>query len=135
MSFIERYSHFFRTRTRDNAEVARAYLQGLAQAEDCTFESMATVVENGCAQRFQHFMSESRWDHEPVVAQIIRDADALLGGKPDSALIIVRHGRLSGAELAILASSHDDGDDGDVVHRRTAHGRVAGSGIANALSP
>jgi SRSO17 transposase len=86
--FIDRYSHFFRTRTRDNAGVARAYLHGLAQAEDCTFESMAAVVENGCAQRFQHFISESPWDHEPVVAQIARDADALLGGKPDSALII-----------------------------------------------
>jgi len=46
------------------------------------------VVENGCAQRFQHFISNSPWDHEPVVAQIARDADALLGGKPDSALII-----------------------------------------------
>jgi SRSO17 transposase len=49
---------------------------------------MAAVVENGCAQRFQHFISQSPWDHEPVVAQIARDADALLGGKPDSALII-----------------------------------------------
>jgi SRSO17 transposase len=86
--FIDRFGHFFRTRTRDNADVARAYLHGLAQAEDCTFESMAAVVENGCAQRFQHFISNSPWDHEPVVAQIARDADALLGGKPDSALII-----------------------------------------------
>jgi SRSO17 transposase len=88
VTFIDRFGHFFRTRTRDNAGVARAYLQGLAQAEDCTFESMAAVVENGCAQRFQHFISQSPWDHEPVVAQIARDADALLGGKPDSALII-----------------------------------------------
>jgi SRSO17 transposase len=86
--FIDRYSRFFRTRTRDNVGVARAYLHGLAQAEHCTFESMAAVVENGCAQRFQHFISESPWDHESVVAQIARDADALLGGKPDSALII-----------------------------------------------
>jgi SRSO17 transposase len=87
-AFIDRYGRFFRTRTRDNAEVARCYLHGLAQAADCTFESMAAVVENGCAQRFQHFISESPWDHEPVVAQIGRDADALLGGKPTSALII-----------------------------------------------
>ncbi len=88
MIFIDRFGHFFRTRGRDNSGVARAYLQGLAQAEDCTFESMAAVVENGCAQRFQHFISQSPWDHEPVVAQIARDADALLGGKPDSALVI-----------------------------------------------
>jgi len=63
-------------------------LRGLAQADDCTFEAMAAVVEGGCAQRFQHFISESPWDHESVVAQISRDADALLGGKPTSALII-----------------------------------------------
>jgi hypothetical protein len=88
VSFVDRFGHFFRTRGRDNADVARAYLRGLAQAEDCTFESMAAVVENGCAQRFQHFISQSPWDHEPVVAQIARDADALLGGKPDSALVI-----------------------------------------------
>ncbi len=85
---FERYGGFFRTRTRDSAAVAQRYLNGLAQAEDCTFESMAAVVEDGCAQQFQHFISNSPWDHEPVVAQISVDADRLLGGKPTSCLII-----------------------------------------------
>ena len=80
-TFLNRHGHFFRTRTRDNATVARRYLRGLAQAEDCTFESMAAVVEGGCAQQFQHFISNSPWDHEPVVAQTSADADRLLGGK------------------------------------------------------
>jgi SRSO17 transposase len=88
VNFADRFGRFFRTRGRDNAEVSRAYLRGLTQAADCTFESMAAVVENGCAQRFQHFISNSPWDHEPLVAQIAGDADALLGGKPDSALVI-----------------------------------------------
>jgi SRSO17 transposase len=87
-AFLDRHGHFFRTRTRNNVAVARRYLRGLAQAEDCTFESMATVVEDGCPQQFQHFISNSPWDHEPVVAQIGWDADRLLGGKPTSALII-----------------------------------------------
>src|ERR1700683_3616937 len=87
-AFLDRHGHFFRTRGRANAAVACRYLRGLAQAEDCTFESMAAVVEDGCAQQFQHFISNSPWDHEPVLAQISRDADALLGGKPTSALII-----------------------------------------------
>src|ERR1700733_4261830 len=86
--FLDRHGHFFRTRTRHNVAVARRYLRGLAQAEDCTFESMAAVVEGGCPQQFQHFISCSPWDHEPVVAQIGQDADRLLGGKPTSALII-----------------------------------------------
>ena len=55
------------------------------------------MVEDGCEQRFQHFISNAPWRHEPVIAQIGRDADRLLGGKPDSALIIdessfVKHG-------------------------------------------
>jgi SRSO17 transposase len=87
-TFIDRYGRFFRTKTRDCAAVAGRYLRGLAQADDCTFAAMATVVDEGCAQQFQHFISNSPWDHEPVVAQISQDADRLLGGKPTSSLII-----------------------------------------------
>jgi SRSO17 transposase len=87
-AFLDRHGRFFRTRTRNNAAAARLYLRGLAQAEDCTFETMAAVVEEGCPQKFQHFISNSPWDHEPVVAQIGEDADRLLGGRPTSALIL-----------------------------------------------
>ena len=85
---LDRYGGLFRTRGRDNATVACRYLRGLAQADDRTFESMAAVVEHGCAQQFQHFISNSPWDHEPVVAQVAADADRLLGGQPTSCLII-----------------------------------------------
>jgi SRSO17 transposase len=68
--------------------VAQRYLHGLAQAETATFAAMAAVVEDGCAQQFQHFISNAPWRHEPVIDQIGRDADRLLGGKPDSALLI-----------------------------------------------
>jgi SRSO17 transposase len=87
-AFIGRYGGFFRTKTRDCAAVAGRYLRGLAQAADCTFAGMATVVDEGCAQQFQHFISNSPWDHDAVVAQISHDADRLLGGKPTSSLII-----------------------------------------------
>lgn len=87
-AMLGRYNGFFRTKTRNNAAVAGRYLQGLAQAEDCTFAEMADVVEDSCAQQFQHFISNSPWQHEPVVAQISQDADRLLGGKPTSCLII-----------------------------------------------
>jgi SRSO17 transposase len=84
-ALVDRYRRFFRTRTRNCATVAARYLSGLVQTEVCQFASMAAVVEGGCAQQFQHFISNSPWDHEPVIAQISRDADQLLGGKPDSA--------------------------------------------------
>jgi SRSO17 transposase len=68
--------------------VAQRYLHGLAQAQAATFAAMAAVVEHGCEQQFQHFISNAPWRHEPVIEQISRDADRLLGGKPDSALIL-----------------------------------------------
>jgi hypothetical protein len=40
----------FRTKTLDCTAVAGRYLRGLAQAEDCTFTGMTTVVDEGCAQ-------------------------------------------------------------------------------------
>src|SRR3954462_13916442 len=86
--FIHRYGAFFRSRGHDNAPVAQRYLHGLAQAEAATFAAMAAVVEDGCEQQFQHFISNAPWRHEPVIARIGRDADCLLGGKPDSALIL-----------------------------------------------
>ena len=49
---------------------------------------MADVVEGGCPQQFQHFISNAPWKHEPVIAQIGRDADALPGGTSDTCLII-----------------------------------------------
>jgi SRSO17 transposase len=68
--------------------VAKRYLHGLAQADEATFAAMAAVVEDGCEQQLQHFISNSPWRHEPVIEQIARDADRLLGGKPTSALIL-----------------------------------------------
>jgi hypothetical protein len=52
---IDRYGRLFATRGRDNAVVAQLYLQGLTQAARGTFARMAEVVEDGCAQQFQHF--------------------------------------------------------------------------------
>jgi SRSO17 transposase len=88
VSLIDRYGALFRTRAHDNAGVAQRYLQGLAQAATATCMEMASVVEGGCEQQFQHFISNSPWWHEPVIEQIGRDADRRLGGKPNSALII-----------------------------------------------
>jgi SRSO17 transposase len=45
-------------------------------------------LTRAAAQQFQHFISNSPWDHKPVLAQIGQDADCLLGGKPSSCLVI-----------------------------------------------
>src|ERR1700677_4055813 len=75
------HGHFFCTARGTTPRWRAGIYADWAQAEGCTFESMAAVVEDGCVQQFQHFISNSPWDHEPVVAQIGADADCLLGGK------------------------------------------------------
>jgi SRSO17 transposase len=64
---------------RNCAGVAKKYLHGLMQAEDCNISSMADVVENSCPQQFQHFISNSPWDEDRVLDQISKDADRLFG--------------------------------------------------------
>ena len=64
------------------------YVQGLIQAVDSTMSGISQVVENADEQRIQHFISNSPWDHEPLVEHIAQEVNALLGGKPGSALVI-----------------------------------------------
>src|SRR5258708_19958484 len=87
-AFAERYRRFFATRARDNSAVAERYLQGLTQARECTFEGMAAVVAAACPQRFQHFISNSPWDHEPVLAPLPSAAAMLVVAQPQTCPII-----------------------------------------------
>jgi SRSO17 transposase len=49
---------------------------------------MTEVVPGTKYQSLHHFTTYSPWDHRPVIDQVALDADILLGGSPDSALII-----------------------------------------------
>jgi SRSO17 transposase len=88
VSFHERYSHFFLTRTRSVATQALHYLTGLAQAVRKNVERMTEVVVDSEYQSLQHFVSHSPWDDRPVMDQVALDADYLLGGGSDVGLII-----------------------------------------------
>jgi SRSO17 transposase len=48
----------------------RHYVQGLIQAVDSTMSGISQVVEDADEQRIQHFISNSPWDHEPLVEHI-----------------------------------------------------------------
>lgn len=76
------------TRTRSCAEQAREYLQGLVQAPKKNMEQMSEVVPDADEQALEHFLSQSPWAFEPVIEQVGRDADQLLGGQPESTLVI-----------------------------------------------
>ena len=55
-------------------------------------ERMTEVVPASDEQALQHFLSNSPWDERGVLDQLAREADALLGGYPDSALLIDESG-------------------------------------------
>ena len=67
---------------------AKQYLCGLMQAQRRNMERMAEAVPQADAQALQHFLSQSEWDWNPVMAQVATQADALLGGTADSCLIL-----------------------------------------------
>ena len=49
---------------------------------------MAEVVPDSDDQSLQHFLTHSGWDENAVVDQIAHEADQLIGGQPDSCLLI-----------------------------------------------
>jgi SRSO17 transposase len=62
------------------------------QARKKNMERMAEVVPDSDEQVLQHFLSNSNWDARGVVEQVALEADGLLGGSPDSALLIDESG-------------------------------------------
>ena len=86
--FHERYKKFFVTKTRSVVEQSLYYLSGLVQAVRKNVERMIEVVPDTEYQSLQHFTSHSPWDHRPVMDQVAGDGDHLLGGSPDTGLII-----------------------------------------------
>jgi SRSO17 transposase len=88
VAFHERYAHLFSTKTKTVATQALHYLSGLVQAVKKNVERMTEVVPDSNYQSLQHFVSDSPWDARPVMDQVAVDADALLGGNPDTGLII-----------------------------------------------
>lgn len=87
-AFVDRYSALFRTKTRNVFGTAVKYLEGLVQAEHRTLEQMAEALGEADAQRLQHFISHSPWDHRAIANKIATDANRVLGDQRDSCLIL-----------------------------------------------
>jgi SRSO17 transposase len=71
-----------------NLEPAKPYLSGLMPARRKNMERMAEVVPESDDQVLQHFLSNSGWKGRGVLDQVAVEADALLGGTLQSALLI-----------------------------------------------
>ena len=62
------------------------------QARKKNMERMAEVVPESDEQVLQHFLSNSAWDERGVLDQVALEADGLLGGTDESALLIDESG-------------------------------------------
>ncbi len=75
---------------------SKQYLSGLMQARKKNMERMAEVVPESDEQVLQHFLSNSssnsNWDERGVLDQVALEADALLGGTDESALLLDESG-------------------------------------------
>ncbi len=89
MQFCEDYGHHFMPRGKDSREHARHYLSGLLGTQ--RRKNIGQVAEDVVASNYQgmqQFITDSPWDHQALMADVARDAAALLGGHRESALYL-----------------------------------------------
>lgn len=90
MSFIKDFSRFFHTRSDSNTAEIHAYLSGLMQAKRGAknLERMEEDVPDFNYQAVHNTISHSPWDYRPLMDEIARRADGLLGGAPRCRLVL-----------------------------------------------
>ncbi|MBK8535670.1 MAG: transposase [Candidatus Competibacteraceae bacterium] len=64
----------------------------MLQAETKNMERMEEVIPEADHQALQHLLSESAWSERAVLDQVAQEANRLLGGHADSALLIDESG-------------------------------------------
>jgi SRSO17 transposase len=114
VEFCDGFADHFRVRTRDVFTQSKQYLSGLMQARKKNMERMAEVVPESDEQALQHFLSNSNWDERGVLDQVALQADALLGGADDSALLIDESGITKKGNKSVGVSRQYNGRLGKV---------------------
>ena len=91
--FHRRYADRFKTRTRTSEKQALQYLQGkFLEKGRGNKTSYAENVKGSNNQKFQHFISDSEWDTEPIIDQIQEDVTNLIGDKINGSIHIDESG-------------------------------------------
>ena len=90
MPFAESFSEFFHTRTDHDITPARVYLQGLMQAKRGAknIERIDEHVAGSDYQSVHNFITHSPWDYRPLMDEVARQSDGLLGGSGRTRLVI-----------------------------------------------
>lgn len=90
LPFVDSFASFFRSRSDHSTDGVRAYVQGLVMAKRGAknIERMEEHVAGFTYQNVHHAISASAWDHRPVMDEVARQADGLLGGGGRTRLVI-----------------------------------------------
>ena len=90
MSFVKDFTRFFHTRSDSNTAEINAYLFGLMQAKRGAknIERMEEHVPDFNYQAVHNTITTSPWDYRPLMDEVARRANGLLGGAPHCRLVI-----------------------------------------------
>jgi SRSO17 transposase len=89
VDFCQNYSGFFKARGRNSSAHAKDYLSGLlSETLTKNIERFEERIAGSDYEAMQHFISGSGWDDRALMRQLACDADGLLGGDPNTALLI-----------------------------------------------
>jgi len=93
VTFHKRFSHFFRTKTRSVARQVQSYSAGQIQSDTRrNLVKFSYCVSEINEQAMQHFISNSSWRDAPLITQLQRDVDRLMGDSNEGALILDESG-------------------------------------------
>jgi SRSO17 transposase len=91
--FHLKYAGRFKTKTRTLEKQALQYLEGkFLERGRGNMTSYAKNVKGSNNQKFQHFISDSQWDTEPIIDQIQKDVTDLIGDKINGSIHIDESG-------------------------------------------
>jgi SRSO17 transposase len=92
MSFCASFSDCFRAARHDLSPKARCYVAGLVmKAPRKNMERMEEYVADYDYQAQQQFLSDSPWEHRPLMERVAQEVNELLGGA-DSMLLLDESG-------------------------------------------
>lgn len=93
VAFHEHFSQFFKTETRSVARRAQAHPAGQIQSDTRrNLIKFSHCVPKINEQAMQHFFFDSPWKDAPLIAQLQRNVDGLIGDLIDDALILDESG-------------------------------------------
>jgi SRSO17 transposase len=114
-SYSADYAELFKVYRRSNSERLTEYLQGLFHDGKHNIERMNERIDTSKYHQLHHFISVSKWDHKPVLAEVGRDISALLAKKGGPvALVIDEEGHAKKGEKSVGVSRQYLGGEGKV---------------------